>query len=111
MGYNTWLSIGGKPLPGRKKILYCQRHISDIIDPNVATYNSFEEAFEDCRSYNKVFIIGGVSLYEYVIQNYIGIVDTIYQVVNNCQLSNCNMEDDKQIHLLSDNTIRSSISK
>ena len=105
MVYNTWLSIK-KPLPGRKNIVLSKRHISDIIDPNVATYNSFEEAFEDCQSYNKIFIIGGVSLYEYVIQNYIDIVDTIYQVVNNCQLSDCNMEDDKQIHLLSENTIR-----
>ena len=52
MGYNTWLSIGERPLPGRKNIVVSRRHTAP---------EGCEAEF--CGTLEEVFVIGGGQLY------------------------------------------------
>lgn len=51
---------GGRPLPGRKNIVLSR---SDIEIPGVIVCHSPEEAVAACRDDEKVFVIGGGSVY------------------------------------------------
>ena len=63
MGLNTFNSIGGKPLPGRKHIiLNNDTNYKAPEDCQVA--HSIEEAVEMIKEESEVFICGGASVYK-----------------------------------------------
>lgn len=67
MGYNTWKSLGEKPLPNRKNIVITQKHFNDIskiIDKNLLVFKTLEEALKFINKRKETFIIGGKSLYD-----------------------------------------------
>jgi thymidylate synthase len=64
MGYNTWCSIGSKPLPNRINVVLTRRQMSSVLHKD--TY--FMNFYEFIRFYNKydkpnTFIIGGSQIY------------------------------------------------
>jgi len=62
MGFNTYSSIG-KPLPNRKNIILTSKN---ILIENAFVYHNFEQIIKnEINNNNEVFIIGGVSLYNY----------------------------------------------
>lgn len=65
MGRKTYESIG-KPLPNRVNIVISSTtNFTDVI-----TVNSFDEALDMASTFDKeIFVIGGASLYEQVIDN------------------------------------------
>ena len=72
MGARTWESLPKKPLPGRKNIVVSRNPCYMALNAIVET--SLEFALEDCKDSNKVFIIGGSSLYKKAIS----IADELY---------------------------------
>ena len=68
MGYNTWLSLGGRPLPGRRNIVVSRSH-SAAPDCGAEFLPSLEAAVAaaggpDVSDASKeVFVIGGGQLY------------------------------------------------
>lgn len=62
MGSKTWESLPTKPLPNRKNIVLYPS--MDYDAPGATVYTSFEEAIEETKSDQKVFIIGGASIYK-----------------------------------------------
>lgn len=72
MGRKTWESIPKKPLPNRDNYV-----VSSTLE-NKYSYNSFNKILQVCREkqYNNVWIIGGVSLYEYFLKH--NLVDYLY---------------------------------
>ena len=60
MGRKTWESLPIKPLPKRNNIV-----LSSKKQDNVETYHSFEDCLDICKKkrLNKIFIIGGRSIY------------------------------------------------
>ena len=66
MGYNTWLSLGERPLPGRKNIVVSSRHPAP--EGCAAEFcASVEEALAKAQASGpgaeEVFVIGGGQLY------------------------------------------------
>jgi len=61
MGSKTFESLPVKPLPNRLNIVLSSR--ADYVAEGAVVKNSFEEALDFCRHYEKVFIIGGASVY------------------------------------------------
>ena len=62
MGDRTYESLPIKPLPGRENIVLTfdkDYHPNDVI-----IKYSFEDAFEHCKNNEKIFIIGGASIYK-----------------------------------------------
>lgn len=65
MGSGTYRSLPGdfKPLPGRKNIVLTRSGIE--VDESVAVTNSLDEAWKNAEEHDdKVFIIGGATIYE-----------------------------------------------
>lgn len=63
MGLNTFNSIGGKPLPGRKHIILNMD--KNYVPPeNCAVAHSIEEAIELIKNEEETFICGGASVYK-----------------------------------------------
>ncbi len=60
MGRKTFESIG-RPLPGRSNIVLSRN--ASLSLPGCTVVHSIEEAFELCREYEKVFIIGGADIF------------------------------------------------
>lgn len=59
MGYNTWLSLGEKPLPNRENVV-----LTNKIIPNVRTYNHVFKAIDTYEKDDKdIYIIGGAYVY------------------------------------------------
>lgn len=88
MGYNTWLSMNQKPLTDRINVVISNRHYDSLrtyyqYAKNVVIVKSFEEAlniaFEHCAAtpdlYQRVFVIGGKSLFDLLWNS----VDMIFQ--------------------------------
>jgi len=73
MGWNTYLSIGGKPLPNRKNIVI-STHGFPTPQEGVVYAKDIDEAFEKAGGGGKVFVIGGAKTYEAAMQK----VDTLY---------------------------------
>lgn len=74
MGYNTFLSIGGKPLPGRKNIVVTTRQTPGARD-GIEFFNSLQDAIHEAGKGNsEIFIIGGGQLYS----SSIDIADRLY---------------------------------
>ncbi len=89
MGRRTWESIGCKPLPGRLNVV-----LSSTIDVNVGGvtvmrgFNEFLNLIDNkwCGIIDKVFIIGGASLYRYALES--DRCDTVYLTMI-CKPYNC----------------------
>lgn len=66
MGYNTWLSIGERPLPGRKNIVVSRRHTAPE-GCEAEFCGTLEEALAKAQASGpgaeEVFVIGGGQLY------------------------------------------------
>lgn len=60
MGRKTFDSIG-KPLPGRNNIVLSRN--SSLTLPGCVVVHSIEEAFDLCKEYDKIFIIGGADIF------------------------------------------------
>lgn len=95
MGYNTWVSIGSKPLPGRTNIVLTKAHVKDVAEDAERFYYSFlnnpennnktlpivktASTPEDVRSYissqlgvthhgGEVMVMGGAQIYNAFIE-------------------------------------------
>ncbi len=62
MGRNTFLSLPKGALPNRRNIVLSTR--KDASFPGAETFSSLEEAIKNCSKEEKVFIIGGASVYK-----------------------------------------------
>lgn len=69
MGYNTWLSLGEKPLPNRTNIVLYDEEIEGII-----TSNDMRKVIEEYKD-EDVYIIGGAFVYNQALE--MDIVDEI----------------------------------
>lgn len=80
MGYNTFISIGSKPLPNRKNILYTTKDLGSLnkveILNNIEVATNLEPLLNN-TSQNHVYFIGGRQIYD----NVIGRVHTIYATI------------------------------
>ncbi len=61
MGENTYLSLPHKPLPGRKNIVLTLNEMQMYAACHMAY--SIEQALAMCRNDEKVFVMGGASIY------------------------------------------------
>lgn len=62
MGRNTFFSLPKGALPNRRNIVLSTR--KDTSFPGAETFSSLEEAINNCSEEEKVFIIGGASVYK-----------------------------------------------
>lgn len=63
MGLNTFNSIAGKPLPGRKHIILTLDK-NYVAPENCVVANSIEEVLEMSKDINELMICGGASVYK-----------------------------------------------
>lgn len=63
MGLNTFNSIGGKPLPGRKHIIL-NNDPNFIAPENCVVAYSIEEILDMAKNESELFICGGASIYK-----------------------------------------------
>lgn len=86
MGKNTWNSISNKPLTNRINIIITSNPKSiDTNDINIFAFNSLDESLDFCETniyINKVFIIGGKSIYDLCLNN-----DKYFNKIENVHLS------------------------
>lgn len=77
-GSTTFYGLPNYPLKNRLNVVLDNKQPAGILADNRGwvTCNSFEEALLFCENYDKVFVCGGKSLYEYVIKN--NFINTIY---------------------------------
>lgn len=84
MGYNTWLSLGGRPLPGRRNIVVSRSHSADA-DCGAEFMASLEEALSQAAGTDpeEVFVIGGGQIYRAALpladKLYVTEVDTVIE--------------------------------
>ena len=83
MGYDTWKSLPFKPLKNRINIILTSK--KDVIKEtdDIKTFDDFEKALEFCEDniyIDKVFVIGGSSLYNLCLNNvkYFNQIDKIH---------------------------------
>lgn len=81
MGYNTWLSLGEKPLINRINIVITKKNIS-----NITCYKNLEDAL---INWPNAIIIGGAKLLETLILQYKqyingGVINQFYNSFDNC---------------------------
>ena len=73
MGRKTWESLSYKPLKNRINIIISSNAINnDITNENLVFFNNFDDSLEYCENninINKVFVIGGKSLYDLCLNN------------------------------------------
>lgn len=70
MGWNTWKSIGEKPLPGRLNVILSRQNRPLQRSKNIKQIHNFL----DVRNFKNPFIIGGSSVYN----QYLPITDKLY---------------------------------
>ena len=85
MGYKTWISLpnSARPLPNRFNIVITTNHMYEFTHKkdvlSFITFNNFIEwIYKYNKDYNKIFIIGGESIYDEVFQNYKHLIDNVY---------------------------------
>lgn len=83
MGYNTYLSLGGRPLPNRRNIVVSTRAEAGEKD-GVEFFNSLPQALEAAATgTDEVFVIGGGQIYRSALQFadrlYITEIDTVIE--------------------------------
>lgn len=61
MGRKTWESMDGRPLPGRKNIVLTRQQNYPAVGCEL--FGSINEAVDHCADLEKVFIIGGTTIY------------------------------------------------
>jgi len=65
MGRKTWDSLPKKPLPGRLNIIISNTmNTKDNPSSCIMVFQSLSSAVEYCSNYEKIFIIGGESIYK-----------------------------------------------
>ena len=81
MGFNTWKSLPNKYLPNRINIVITKKNILNIDTDKVSSFSTFEYALTYIKrlNYNKIFIIGGSVLYDFVFKNYKENIKYIYE--------------------------------
>jgi len=72
MGKKTWESLPRRPLPGRKNIVLTDDP-QEVIDSSITAY-SIKDALSKCEKNEKIFIIGGGSIY----RQFMPIADRLY---------------------------------
>lgn len=80
MGRNTWESLLCKPLKDRINIIITSDKNFNKYD-NVINFSSIDDAFNYCENsleINKVFVIGGKSLYDLCLDKYYNNIENIY---------------------------------
>ena len=88
MGYNTWLSIGKKPLENRINIVISTNHYDELSEQ---THCLVFKTIDDCVNYLKsndigiAFVIGGSTLLNDIYKNYFHLVNTIYLTSIKCE--------------------------
>jgi dihydrofolate reductase len=70
MGRNTWESLGGRPLPGRRNLVVTSREI-----PGVECFPDIPSALE--ASQGKVWFFGGARIYADAM-GYADVIDVVY---------------------------------
>jgi dihydrofolate reductase len=83
MGYETWKSLPYKPLKNRINIILTSKKNVIQETDNIKTFDDFDKALEFCEDnvyIDKVFIIGGSSLYNLCLNNakYFNQIDKIH---------------------------------
>ena len=65
MGRKTWESLPKKPLPGRLNIIISNTMTNEQFSASdeVKVFSFISSAIENCAEYQKIFIIGGESIY------------------------------------------------
>lgn len=75
MGYNTWLSLGEKPLPNRANIVMTDKKIK-----NIQTSTDLISVIKDYEKYPQdIFIIGGAYVYNQALK--LNLIDEILVTV------------------------------
>jgi len=64
MGRKTFESIG-RPLPGRKNIIISRN--ADYQQEGCEVFNNLDKAIQSCHTEEEVFVIGGATLYESIL--------------------------------------------
>ena len=80
MGRKTWESLNYKPLKNRINIIITNDNIKFNYD-NLITFSNIENAFEYCErniNIDKVFVIGGKSIYDLCLEKYENNIEYIY---------------------------------
>lgn len=84
MGYNTWVSLPVKPLKKRYNIVLSKNHTNEELNGAVLM-NNLDECFNFINTtildIDKIFIIGGSSIYNEIFKNYRSYIDTVYQTL------------------------------
>jgi len=84
MGKNTWNSLPFKPLKNRINIIITSKpNDINISDKSIIICNNFDNALDYCENnvlINKIFVIGGKSLYDLCLNNqkYINKIENIH---------------------------------
>ncbi len=107
MGRKTYESIG-RPLPGRTNIIVSRNR--DYHQPDCLVFNTIEQAIESCQEYEEIFVIGGATFYEAMIEvadklylteiNKDFLADTFFPVINKKEWKEVARED-----ILNDSTV------
>lgn len=95
MGYNTYKSIGCKPLPNRLNVVISKNHYNEISPFIQYKFKSVEDFLNNFKLTDRqIFIIGGKSLYE----KFFDIADNIY-VTRIKEYKSIVKDTDKKIYL------------
>tara|TARA_B110001469_G_C9641809_1_gene322939 strand:- start:1942 stop:3306 length:1365 start_codon:yes stop_codon:yes gene_type:complete len=103
MGYNTWESIGKKPLNNRKNVVITKNHHTNFkINDYQLTIDNFVEWYNlNKNKYNDVYIIGGQQIYDDFMKNYREFILKIY--ITNVETENVDIIDITKVKLFNDN--------
>ncbi len=74
MGYNTWISIGAKPLPKRKNLVISPMKIEGLPEGVEQVFDFEKFAAENLHSDEEIFVIGGAMTYK----DFLPYVSTMY---------------------------------
>lgn len=82
MGYNTWTSIKDKPLKNRINIILTKDKKKINIEKDIYVFDNFPELFrwlmKNTIIYNRIFIIGGSSIFNQILTKYRFMINNIY---------------------------------
>jgi len=81
MGYKTWESLSYKPLKNRINIVISSSAKKRNNNENVIFFNNFDDSLEYCENnvnINKIFIIGGKTIYDLCLNEYSKNIDCIH---------------------------------
>ncbi len=82
MGYNTWISIQDKPLKNRINIILTKDKKKINIEKDIYVFDNFPELFrwlmKNTIIYNRIFVIGGSSIFDQILTKYRFMINNIY---------------------------------